>query len=418
MVLAMANVATAASLPDNTIPNGWGVQLKGHCNKAEDLDNVKALGLKVVRHGFHWAAIEKEKGVYDYGDYQRIADDCKARGLKLVGCIAFGNDKLYGPVREAAGREAYAKYAAALAEHFKDYDIMWEIWNEPNTMTFWGKHGGKGNSEPYAEEYYNLVKATVPAMRAANPNCIILAGSVSNMWTESYKWMDFIFADGILKEKIDGWSVHPYGVKSPEDYIEAYKITRDMMAKHGGNPELPMINTERGFPLGKLEGFAGGDDEKLEKQQEYQSWHVVRQYLIDLYLNVNGTVWYEWVGKDKEASFSLYNEKPTPAFNATKVLLEQLTGYKIDKRIETKEPRDFVIRFVHPTKEPKIVAWTAPPPMQAPDKVVNHAITVDVGVSGELTTHDLLGKPGKITATNGSIELNLTGAPQYVTLTK
>jgi hypothetical protein len=58
----------AVDLPAGTMPEGWGVQLKGHCNSAQTLDQVKALGLTWVRHGFHWAAIEKEPGVYEYGD--------------------------------------------------------------------------------------------------------------------------------------------------------------------------------------------------------------------------------------------------------------------------------------------------------------------------------------------------------------
>lgn len=423
VTMALSGSGLSAELPNNVIPNGWGVQLKGHCNKAEDLDNVKALGLTWVRHGFHWASIEKEKGVYDFGDYQRLADDCKARGIKIVGCIALQNEKLYGHVKDPVGREAYARYAAELVRHFKDYDIVWEIWNEPNTMTFWGKHGGKGNSEQYAEEYYQLVKAATNAMREANPDCVILAGSVSNMWTESYKWMNFMFEKGVLKEKFDGWSVHPYGVKAPEDYIEAYQITRDMMKKHGGDPDkIPFMNTERGFPLSKkLEGAAGGDEAK-EKQLEYQAWHVVRQYLIDLYLNCNGTIWYEWVGKGEEKNFSLFDaQTPPPAYKATKVLIEQLRGYKIDTRIETEQPRDFVIRFVHAsdkTAPPKLVAWTAPPPMESPDKALPHVISVKVTGTGELTTSDIYGEPGTVAVKDGAIELNLTGAPQYITLQK
>lgn len=241
-----------------TIPDNLGVQLKGPDMNAETLDQVRALGFKWVRRGCVWEGIEKEKGVYDFSSYEAFVKLCRERGLKVITPIAF-NNKLYGHVKDEPARTAYANYSAALATHFKDDDISFEIWNEPNTKTFWGKHGKQGNSEAYAIEYTNLVKATIPAMRAADPDCIILAGSVSNMWTESYKWMDFCFANGMLKTGFDVWSVHPYGLKSPEDYIEAYAHMRKQMTDAGGKGDIRLIDSERGFPLGKAEGYAGGN---------------------------------------------------------------------------------------------------------------------------------------------------------------
>jgi len=406
--------SAAPKLPDGTIPSNMGVQIKGPEMNAEALDKVRDAGFKWVRRGFIWEGIEKEKGVYNFEPYDKFVALCKERGLGIIAPMAF-NNKLYGHVKDEPGRSAYAAWAAAMAGHFKNDNIYWEIWNEPNTMTFWGRHGKKGNSEPYAEEYTNLVKATIPAMRKAHPQSIILAGSVSNMWTESYKWMGFCFADGMLKENWDVWSVHPYGLKAPEDYIEAYAITRKLMDDAGGPSNRPWMNTERGFPVDKKkEGFAGGDGPNL---LEYQAWNLVRQYLIDLLEGVNVTCWYEWGGRE---GFALYQEggEPTPALKAAKVFIAQLSGYKLDKRIATKEPRDFVLRFTNPAGGVKFVAWTAPPPMQGPDKIVDHKITVPVEASGSLETAGLYGEPGKLEVKAGSVELSLTGAPQYLTVKK
>ncbi len=401
-------------LSNKTVPEGWGVQLKLHSNSSKNFKKIKGLGLKWVRHGFHWESIEKEKGIYDFNVYDRIVEDAHDKGLKMVGCIAFSNKKVYGThAKDEPGRSAYARFAAALAARYKDYDIVWEIWNEPNTMTFWGKHGGKGNSESYAEEYINLVKSTVPAMKSANPDCIILGGSVSNMWTESYKWMNFIFQKGVLKTGIDVWSVHPYGVKSPEDYIAAYDSTRKMMINAGG-PVLPLMNTERGFPLGKLEGYAGGD-ERLS--HEYQAWHIVRQYLIDQYLDAKGTIWYEWIGKDKEVGFSLYREgKLLPIYIATKVLIEQLNGYSFEKRIDTNNPLDFVLQYKNSSGNLKLVAWTSPPPMESPDKTIPHSISIPVKKEGKFKIIDIYGKSKKQKSKDGQINIDLSGAPQYINI--
>jgi hypothetical protein len=397
--------------PSDSAPTlAWGVQLKNFNDSTENLDRIKSLGLSYVRRGFIWEGVEKQKGVYDFTAYDRLMKDCKARGISVIGCIAFGN-KLYENVRTEDGRQGYAKFAAALAERYKDYDVVWELWNEPNTMTFWGRHGKVGNSVSYAEEYLALVKVAAPAIHKANPKAIVLGGAVSGLWTESYKWMDFCFKKGMLKTGIDAWSVHPYAFKCPEDQMDAYAKTRAMMNASGG-PELPMLNSERGYPLGKAEGYAGGD---AALSQEYQAWHIVRQYLCDHLSGLKVTIWYEWGGKEGFA-LSQPVDPLLPSFNACKVLMEQLKGYRLDKRLEQNNLRDFVLRFVNDTGAVKMVAWTAPPAGQSPDKIQHHSITLPVEAKGALETSDLYGKKGSIAAKNGSITLNLTGAPQYVTL--
>jgi len=394
------------------IPNNLGVQLKADTEGVEHLDRVKELGMKWVRRGFIWEAIEKKKGVYDFTQYDEFVNNCEKRGLSIIGCMAFSN-KLYGHVKDEPGRAAYTKFAVALVERYKDKNILWEIWNEPNTMSFWGRHGKVGNSEQYAKEYTNLVKAVVPAMKAANPNCTILAGSVSNMWTESYKWMSYCFAKGMLDINWDIWSVHPYGLKAPEDYIEAYAHTRKLMNDAGHKADRTWINSERGYPVTiGAEGYAGGDTKLLS---EYQAWHIVRQYLIDLLEGLPVTIWYEWGGKE---GFALYQEnEPTPAFNACRVFVSELSGYKLDKRLPTEKERDFVLRFVNAEGNVKLVAWAAPPQMESPDKITNHTINVSIKEeSGELQASDIYGVKTKIQVKENKIQLPLSGAPIYVTI--
>lgn len=397
------------------IPNNLGVQLKSDTETAEHLDRVKSLGLKWVRRGFIWESIEKTKGVYDFERWDKFIKNCSDRGLSVIACMAFSN-AIYGHAKDEPGTTAYANYAAALAERYKDYDVMWEIWNEPNTMTFWGKHGGVGNSDRYAEEYTNLVKVVVPAMKKANPNCIILAGSVSNMWSESYKWMGYCFGNhGMLDIDWDIWSVHPYGLKAPEDYIDAYSYSRGLMKSAGGKTDRLWINSERGFPVGKAEGWAGGDETLA---YEYQAWHIVRQYLIDMLEGLPVTIWYEWGGTE---GFALYEKAkhPTPAFNASEVLIKELGGYHLDKRINIKSQQDFILQFKNDEENIKLVVWTAPPKMQAPDKIVAHTVSLAVETTkNSFVTRDLYGVEGSLEVTEGTISVDLSGSPLYIELGK
>ncbi len=121
----------------------------------------------------------------------------------------------------------------------------------------------------YAREYTDLVRAAVLAMKKANPDCVILAGSVSKCGLSLINGCP-MFCRWYVGYPLGYWSVHPYGVKVPEDYMEAYSHTRNLMKKAGGDTGRLWINSERGFPLGKAEGYAGGDPSLA---YEYQAWH-------------------------------------------------------------------------------------------------------------------------------------------------
>ena len=406
---AASGLAAAAPLPDKTLPAAFGMQLKPKDTAPECLDAVRGAGFRLVRRGFHWEAIEKAKGVYDFAGYDAFLDEARKRGLRVLGCIAFGN-KLYGPVREPAGRDAYAAFAAALARRYKDHGILWEIWNEPNTMTFWGRHGRKGNTEAYAVEYTDLVKKTVPAMREADPGCLVLAGSVSCLWSESYVWIDACFQHGIREAGFDAWSVHPYSSKSPEENIPKYAHTRSILRKYGA-AEVPFLNSERGYPIRKAEGWAGGPDSLAP---EFQAWHLVRQHLVDLLCGVRATVWYEWSGDE----FGLVPSpgKPRPALLAARVLAEQLDGYAFVKRLPLENPADFALLFEKVSGEQKAAVWTAPPDGQSPDRAVPHVVELAVPGAGTVVVCDLYGKTSTAAAKDGRISVTLAGAPQYVAL--
>jgi hypothetical protein len=406
--------------PDPHIPNGFGVQLK--TSDPAVLDQVQSLGLKWVRRGFYWEGIEKRRGVYDFSETDSFMDAARKRGLSVIGDIVFSN-KIYGVhAKDEPGRAAYAKYAAALAAHYKDYDIVWEIWNEPNTLNFWRVK--PKNLQTYAKDYTGLVAATAPAMHAANPNAIVLAGSVSCLWSDSYQWMAYCFKDGMLKTGIDVWSIHPYNPNTPEEYPAAYEKMRDQMVAAGGSRDFPIINSERGFPIGKAQVNAGGQP---NLPAEYQAWFLVRQYLIDMSLGVKVTSWYEWSGKE---GFGLYQPgRPTPAFNACKVLIDQLRGYRFDQQVDIGAPRDYVLRFTNDKGGVKLVAWTAAPLVPSlkpggaphvgsPDQTIPHAAKIPVEATGALATVQLHGDPGTVRVSGASIELNLTGAPQYVTVSQ
>src|SRR5690349_12834603 len=77
-------VAVAAEIPDALIPNGVGVNIHFVTGQEKDLDLIAAAGFKFVRMDFAWTAIEKEKGKYDWSDYQQLLANLDKRGIRAL----------------------------------------------------------------------------------------------------------------------------------------------------------------------------------------------------------------------------------------------------------------------------------------------------------------------------------------------
>lgn len=399
VVFALGASSVADPLPPLGFPQGMGVQLKNGADWTTGrLEEAQALGFRIVRKGMYWNSVEKQKGVYDFSGYDEQLACAKKLGLTVV-VTFFGSNDLYekqenvrGVITEE-GRKGFAGFAAAAAAHYQGEKIIFEIWNEPNVSTFWGKHG-KHNTKPFADQYSALVNAVVPEMLKVDSDCFVVAGSVSNYWEPSYQWTEFCFQNGVLKSGIRGWSVHPYGVRTPEEHAIGHARTRELLVQYG-SPDLPMMNTERGYSVEKTEtgeGWSGGEAAKV---LEYQASHFLRQILIDQLCGVRFSSWYEWGGNE---GFGLWNPDGSarPAVAAIKELVAQLDGYRIVERLDSDSKLDYVLVCSNEKGERKLVAWTAPPPGGAPEETWSHDIAVDMG-SGKQ-----------------SLALKLTDRPQYV----
>lgn len=405
----------AAELPEPVAPQFCGVQLKSDNFTIATLDAVHAAGFRVVRRGFYWGSIEKEKGTYSFADYDAQMAHAKKLGLVVVGAL-FSHNKHYTSTPDETGfpteaeRKGFAAFAAAAAKHYQDQPVLWEIWNEPNVRTFWGKHGTH-NTQQFADEYCALVKEVAPAMLKAVPDCFIMAGSVSNYWEPSYQWTEFCFKNGILKTGIRGWSVHPYGVKTPEEFAIGHKRTRDLLVKYGA-PDMPMLNTERGFSAKETaEGWSGGSQDRA---LEYQAWNLVRQYMMDQLHDVKLTIWYELGGTE---GFALTHQgEDRPAFGAAKTMMQELDGHKLVGRIDTGHPLDYVLLWQNSGGSRKLVAWTAPPAGESPDNAFPHEVQISGVTDGDIATVDVMGAKAVLKASGQSVRIKVTGAPLYLSV--
>ena len=416
LLLAMPSALLAASspFPAPGIPQSCGIQMKNDTYNVATIEACHQYGFRLLRRGLYWSSIEKEKGVYTFDAYDPQVNRAAELGMTTVLTLFGPNTALYDNAGQGRAivtdesRQGYARAAAAAAAHFKGKPVVFEIWNEPNVQTFWRK--GQHNSREFAQEYTALVKAAVPAMLQADPACVVVAGSVSNYWKPSYEWTEFCFQEGILQTGIRGWSVHPYGVKTPEEFQTGHDITRDLLKKYGA-PDLPMVDTERGFTATKREeGWSGGAESRVK---DYQAWHIVRQFLVDQMCGLAFTSWYELKGNE---GFALLDgDQPRPALEAFQTMVRQLDGYHYASRIPSDSPRDYLLVFENAAGERKLVAWTSPAPGGSPDETLEHAVVLP---NGQVEAHICADLLGASTPAPFGLALSLSGAPQYVALPK
>lgn len=403
--LALAKEPDAAApqvaLPSPTVPDGLGVNIHFTDPRPGEMEMLAAAGFRWVRMDFAWGGTEKERGRYDFAAYDRLLAALDAHRMHAVFILDYSN-RLYEAdqsVATQAGREAFARWAAAAVVHFKGRGVLWEIWNEPNIRNFW-------KPQPDVEQYAALALAAAKAMREAAPGEGIVGPASSTL---DWKFLEGCFKAGLL-EWWDAVSVHPYRQSAPETAAADYDKLRRLIAQYAPKGKtIPILSGEWGYSS----AWEHYDAESQGKM-------LPRQWLTNLSQGVPISIWYDWhedganrreaehrfgtVAFDYHAGRDpVYDAKP--AYFAAKTLTSVLDGYRFTKRIAVGGPDDYVLLF-RTGDELRLAVWTT--------AAEPHEVRIP---SGECTFDvvEHTGKQGAPISTKGdSLALTATDAPQYL----
>lgn len=388
--LVLITYASDSGLPRPVVPSCLGVNIHFVGREDDQVERIAKAGFRFIRMDFHWSTVEKEKGIYDFRAYDELVASLASRGIRSLFILDYGNplyDRGLAPRTEEC-RNAFAKFAAQAARHFRGRGILWEIWNEPNLAQFW-------RPSPNPEHYIRLVEAVSRAMRQEDPECTILAPALSG-W--DFGFLETVCRLGLLKY-VDAVSVHPYGCSVPEDAERYYAKVRRIIAEY--KPEgksIPVVSGEWGYSA--VGGFS------VERQAEY----LVRMFLVNLMNDVRLSIWYDWRddGPDpdeREHHFgTVYLDlREKPAYFAMQTLARELDGYSYASRISIGSERDYLLLFKK-GDDCCLVAWTVDEP---------HKVRLPVDVR-EFELVSMLGDRKHVEAADGILELELSGAVTYV----
>jgi hypothetical protein len=177
------------------------------------METAKAAGAKYFRCAFSWNGIEPERGQFQWKFWDMLVEEAQRAGIELIPYVA------YVPEWAARTKEDfwtqppkdfrwYADVMRAIVTRYKGRIHTWEIWNEPDLREYW-----RGSAEEFAE----LVKVAVAAIRETDPSVVVVLGGMSRGPAEFYRKLH---AAGV-ERYVDVVAMHAYPESWDEERAEA-----------------------------------------------------------------------------------------------------------------------------------------------------------------------------------------------------
>lgn len=284
-------------------------------NPEKCYDLLAQSGVKHARCQTGWAKCEKEKGVYCFSWLDRIVDSLLQRGVQPWFNVGFGNP-IYMPNIPATNPtavgcvplyfgdealDAWTRYVAALASHFKDRVTHFEIWNEPDSKSFWYPQ------KPDGAEYAILFNHTATVIRREIPQAKIVACGVTSPYHTAFIEP---FLSHVQKDLIDCFSYHAY-TTIPEFRYEAIVAHMRRMLDVHGMQHVALWQGEGGYPSWAYEGHwlvkKGCNNERAQAV-----WQL-RRYFLDVYYGVQRSSFFQMADMWEKPYVTAAVVRPKPA---------------------------------------------------------------------------------------------------------
>lgn len=243
-----------------------------------DIAGVQALGTHILRTDLTWSRVETVEGVYNFSTYDAYADTILAGDEELLFIICYSNP-LYNsvppgevwpsttrwvptdPVEFESFKTAYGNYVYESVSHYRGEVTYFQIWNEPDG--FWAPGLTRAErTEAQAIQYVELLKEGYTRAKEANPDCIILTGSLFPTDEMVNLYIPKLYSEG-AKDYFDILAVNPYcspvfvfpttsqgTYTTCEQYQNVADIRAIMVANGDGDKDIWF--TETGFLSGSV----------------------------------------------------------------------------------------------------------------------------------------------------------------------
>ncbi|CDO10272.1 hypothetical protein C1S82_02495 [Mycolicibacterium cosmeticum] len=301
------------------------------------LDKMLSLGVTNVRIGVFWRTVQPLNSTsYDWAKTDYIVKAAADRGMGILGVL---NQTPAWAGNIANGHpdpDAYAKFAAAVAQRYAGKISAYEIWNEPNAIFEWNPVDAASYTE-MLKKAYTAIKAVATT---TNQDIKVIGGvvgaglTIGNLSLDPVSFITQMYANG-AKGYFDALSFHPYNYTLPFSQgpantwpgtsalaqLQAIRALMDVK----GDADLKIWISEYGQPT------LTGTPEDQQKQVKYledmvRSWQKFLNGGPIFIYNLKDTGPQNSTTKEDHLGLFDYNWNAKAAADAIRQLILELTG--------------------------------------------------------------------------------------------
>lgn len=179
---------------------------------AARLTELRNLGVTDLRIAVPWVYMEPVKGTYNWAKMDALVSTASELGFTLTGSVTATPTWAGLPLAGAPDPDTYAAFSGAVAARYGSQIAAYEVWNEPNGVIFYAPVDPAG--------YTRMLKAAYTAIKTANPDAMVLAGSlgattnVAGISVTPQRFLADMYAAGAAGY-FDALSYHPYHYTLP-----------------------------------------------------------------------------------------------------------------------------------------------------------------------------------------------------------
>jgi hypothetical protein len=323
LTLALAAMAGEASAAVKGIDTDitWGTNVPTQRQTANLMQDA---GAGWVRETISWHDVETKPRSYSrsvLSATDNAVSLARARGIHVLMDVSeapsweTGSSDKNTPPRNNAD---FARFLGDMVARYRGQVEAWEIWNEENYQPFW-------STGPNAAQYAQLLQASYPAVKSADPSAKVVFGGMS---TNDYAFLDAAYsAIANLGSFYDVMATHPYPrdantapdltIRDPSGLIsrlsfDGYRQVRATMTAHGDYK--PIWLTEFGWST-----WSGGVSLQTQAAYVTKAYQCLEQdpYVeIGFYYNLRDNYWANDWGDQLGLVYTNWTRKP--AYDAYK----------------------------------------------------------------------------------------------------
>jgi hypothetical protein len=265
LLLALTASAGTAAAGATPIPDSFVGMSPQNDTGAVDYELMREAGIRSVRLPMYWSTIQEQNRFVSRPDFDGFDKQVKLAAEEGISILPFilgtpewvAPEKESLPVSDAWQRSAwrgflrdaedrYGPYGSFWEEHTQlDYLPIrrWEIWNEPNIVTFSLPTGPRS--------YAVLIREAGRVLHGADPGSKVIVGGLFGRPLQvppnvmPGAWLSGLYRQHNVKPYFDGVALHPYVADAGAMRSMIRNLRRVMAVHHDG--ATPLFLTELGW---------------------------------------------------------------------------------------------------------------------------------------------------------------------------